>query len=280
MHFLITISVMNIHLSPEIQASILGVSLSGLSVALGMPFDNIKTRMQVLPGVRYREILTDMCKEGFPEFYRGTTPFLFQRVLKAALRTPVMIGTIKLTESMPESVLTKNFTNASIASFFDTFIVNPTEVIKVKIMTDQRKTPLLKLITFQDLKRGFGWTFLKTHLSWMNFYLMRDLSLYVNQQLTGETRLSPTALLINGILTSGTKIALTTPADVIKTNLQQAQQNQNNLNSRTVIKHILKNHGWKKLFTGMGPRGVHSLMSTIIGNYVLDFYDHSKKRHA
>lgn len=271
-------------LSPEMQSTLLGSALSGFSVIIGMPFDNFKTRMQVNPALGYAEVMKDMLKGGRSEFYRGTTPFLFQRVMKAFLRTPVMIGTNKLTESMPESgVLAKNFMNASISTFFDTLIVNPTEVVKIKKMTDQNKTPLLKLlkqITFQDLKRGFAWTFLKTHLAWMNFYVMRDLALYANKQLTGENRLSPTALLITGVLTAGTKLAITTPADLIKTHLQKAKQDQNSFDSSAVIKYILKEHGWTKFFKGMSARGVQSFMSTVIGNYVLDFYDHSKKRHS
>lgn len=273
MSFILTIS-------PEVKASALGAGLSGFSVIIGMPFDNVKTILQADPGATYRTILTKMYREGTGAFYKGTLPFLVQRIIKTGSRTPVMIISDKVTESMADSPFKKTVVNSFITTLFDTVVINPTELVKVRKMTEQKQVSLFKMVAGiapREFTRGFWWTFAKTYLAWMNFFLMRDLSLAVNKQITGETRLSPIALVASGVATTATKLVFTTPADVIKTQLQKTEQNQHTVNSRAIIRHIVTEYGWTKLFRGLGPRAVHGFMATVIGNYVLDYYQAQKK---
>lgn len=278
----------------ELKIKIAGFSsaLHGVSVSIGCPFDNTKTAKQLNPNLSYPHIFkTIYRRDGLLGFYKGFSSSVLQRGLKAAVRTPLMLYSKEAVQQvMPNSSSGMQSAAAGLLmGFADTALTNPLEVIKVKLMTQENSSSLSKLLkelSPKDLGRGFSFNYAKTSLAWMNFFIVRDLSLFANEQLTGNKNLSGFGLIIASSCASISKLIITTPPDVIKSHLQQAQKSQHNVNARAVIAHIHQQFGYQKLFSGMLPRAVHGFMATLIGNIAMEYYErlseqaiNTKQRH-
>lgn len=287
---MLNISSLPEELQSKIKAAGLSAVLHGFSVTIGSPFDNTKTIKQLNPNLSYPHILRNIYHErGFFGFYKGFSSSVLQRGLKAMIRTPLMLSSKEAVQQiMPNSSSGIQSTAAGLLmGFADTALTNPLEVIKVKLMTQGQNSSLPKLLrelTLKDLGSGFTFNYAKTSLAWMNFFVVRDLSLLFNEQMTGNKKLSGFGLIMVSSCTSVSKLIITTPPDVIKSHLQQAHKDQHNANARAVIAHIHKQFGYQKLFSGMLPRAVHGFIATLIGNIGMEYYEHlselkNKQRH-
>lgn len=277
-------------LSDELQSKIkiagLSSALHGFSVIIGAPFDNTKTIKQLNPTLSYPQIYkTIFQQDGLLGFYKGFSSSVAQRGLKAMIRTPLMLYSKEVTQHMMpnSSSSTQSAAAGLLMGLADTALTNPLEVIKVKLMTQKNThtlSKLLKKLTLKDLGSGFTFNYAKTSLAWMNFFIVRDISLFVNEQLTGQKNLSGFGLIMASSCTSISKLIITTPPDVIKSHLQQAQKNQHNVNARAVIAHIHQQFGYQKFFSGMLPRSVHGFIATLIGNIGMEYYEHLVQKNT
>lgn len=268
----------------KVKTTLMSTSLATGSVLFGLPFDVAKTRKQINLKLPYRTLMWDMYQTGgISSFYKGLLPALSQRSFKAGMHTLGMIFSEESNDKKKINSLQKNLLNAVSLTLIDTIIINPTDAIKIRLMTNDEKITTIEMlrrinlnIIANDLRKGFGWTLSKTYIAWANFYLVTDFY----KQMTGEKELSSKGLLYSSIIGTATKLALTTPLDVVKTNLQGFTQNEMNTNGRAVIQHIVKNFGWSKLFAGVGPRAVHGFMAIFIGNFTRRYHERQKYNEA
>eukprot|EP01114_Cavostelium_apophysatum_P023051 TRINITY_DN8565_c0_g1_i1.p1 TRINITY_DN8565_c0_g1~~TRINITY_DN8565_c0_g1_i1.p1 ORF type:complete len:276 (+),score=46.46 TRINITY_DN8565_c0_g1_i1:92-919(+) len=248
------------------KASAFGALFGLVCLPFEHPFDRIKTRWQASPD-QFRttwDIVRDIRNnEGLRGFYTGAVPNGLRMTVKQIYRWPLMFllppfFQNHLPKSFSDAAITKTLTGFTIASL-ESFIVCPLESYKVWQMTRPKEAP-----AGGDLRyfRGLNAVFARQITSWCTFLLADDVLKRVARKFTGGP-LDLNHLVLIGIGVGIINTASNMPLDVVKTQLQKA----NNVENRglwSTGKSIVKQHGFAALYTGWKLRIAQYLIQSTL----------------
>jgi hypothetical protein len=215
-------------MSNEKIKNIIGGSLAGTTEAiLTWPFENLKTQMQFQGNQQsiYQTAISIYKKGGLISFYRGLSPVLFFNI-------PKVISRFYAYDYSKNYLQDKNIrgnTNIILSGLFagfieSTFITVPSETIKTKMIKNPELT-IRNIIKKEGLKRlyqGYTPTLIRQSLNQASRFLFyQHYKDYINKK---NSQFSPYHSLQGGIFAGIFSVIISTPADVIKTQMQEGKE--------------------------------------------------------
>jgi hypothetical protein len=230
--------------------NIIGGSLAGTAEAIiTWPFENLKTQMQFQGNQQsIRQTATLIYnKGGLMSFYRGLSPVLFFNI-------PKVISRFYGYDYAKNYLQTKNIKgNANIiisglfAGFVESTLVTvPSETIKTKMIKNTQLS--VKNIIKQDgihgLYQGYTPTLLRQSLNQASRFLFyQHYKDYITQK---NKQFSPYHSLQGGVFAGIFSVIISTPADVLKTQMQEGKKER----IIPIIKRIYKTSGINGFWRG------------------------------
>jgi solute carrier family 25 citrate transporter 1 len=237
-------------MSNEKIKNIIGGSLAGTAEAIiTWPFENLKTQMQ-FQGNRQniRQTGQRIYKNGgIFAFYRGLSPVLFFNI-------PKVISRFYAYDFSKNYLQTKNIkgnTNIILSGLFagfveSTLVTVPSETIKTKMIKNAslKTKDIIKQEGLKGLYQGYTPTLIRQSLNQASRFLFyqhyKDYIIQKNKQF------SPYHSLQGGVFAGIFSVIISTPADVLKTQMQEGKKE---LIIR-IIKNIYKESGIKGFWRG------------------------------
>jgi len=237
-------------MSNEKMKNIIGGSLAGTAEAiLTWPFENLKTQMQFQGNNQtIRQTAANIYKTGgLISFYRGLSPVLFFNI-------PKVISRFYAYDYSKNYLNTRNITgNTNIiasglfAGFVESTLVTvPSETIKTKMIKNSKLSikNIIKQEGLNGLYQGYTPTLLRQSLNQASRFLFyqhyKDYIMQKNKQF------SPYHSLQGGVFAGIFSVIVSTPADVLKTQMQEGKKER----IIKIISHIYKNFGISGFWRG------------------------------
>lgn len=263
----------------ENQAFIFALQMNFCATLVGHPIDVLKTIRQIqVKKKSYPQIaLNQWQNQGIKGFYPGFLPNLLRQSTKAGSRTWSMqyitsfYNEIKLFSTFVYSFLCGN-TIAIPENTLQTILDKGRITAEAESYKQMKHEHYWKTLSNKPL-HSWSIGYIKTSLAWTNFFFIREKLKEKGKNNNQNTNSFTWLLLISGA-TSFTKILLTNPFDIIRSNMIA-----NKFNTITAIKNLYKKNGFKTFFIGSGARYVHGLISSGIGNLVLNHLEDDKHSH-
>jgi len=250
--------------------------LAGLSSMVGatvvFPIDKVKTRLQstidfqkISPAKRIAQSLTGIFKtEGFRGLYKGLAPQLVGITPEKALKITVndfLKRILRKREGKPVGIdlSVKSELIAGIGTgLVQVFATNPYEIVKIRmqLLTKGERRGAISIIKELGLKglyRGLPATMMRDipfNAIYFSSYAVIKSLLNATHGATGP--IESWKLFVAGIGAGTLAAGLDTPADTIKTRLQNGKYGYKGI--RDAYKSIVKNEGHSALFRGLLPR--------------------------
>ncbi|RPA81100.1 mitochondrial carrier [Ascobolus immersus RN42] len=258
--------------------SLLAGGLAGTSVDLSLyPLDTIKTRLQSAGGF--------FANGGFSGIYRGVGAVILGSAPGASLFFVTYDGF--------KTGLTRHFSKSGELSEWNKAGVHmlaasagevaacavrvPTEVVKQRAQAGQYSgssaaafrailaNPAHRILP--ELYRGWGITIMREIPFTMLQFPMWEWMKRTSAEKTGRKKATALESAVFGSWAGGISAGLTTPLDVLKTRLMLSKEKTS---VGKVLRGIIKEEGWRKLFSGIGPR---CMWISIGGAIFLGAYD-------
>jgi len=237
-------------MSNEKMKNIIGGSLAGTAEAIiTWPFENLKTQMQ-FQGNHQTIIKTTINiykSGGLNSFYRGLSPVLFFNI-------PKVISRFYGYDYAKNYLQTKNITgntNIILSGLFagfveSTLITVPSETIKTKMIKNPNYSMkyIIKQEGFLGLYQGYVPTLLRQSLNQASRFLFYQH--YKDYIIKKNKQFSPYHSLQGGVFAGIFSIIVSSPADVIKTQMQEGKKER----IIPIIKNIYKNYGISGFWRG------------------------------
>lgn len=237
-------------MSNEKMKNIIGGSLAGTAEAIiTWPFENLKTQMQFQGNNKtIRQTAANIYTTGgLMSFYRGLSPVLFFNI-------PKVISRFYAYDYSKNYLQGKNITgNINIimsglfAGFIEsTLITVPSETIKTKMIKNSQLSikHIIKQEGFHGLYQGYIPTLLRQSLNQASRFLFyqhyKDYIMQKNKQF------SPYHSLQGGVFAGVFSVIISTPADVLKTQMQEGKKER----LIPIITKIYKNSGISGFWRG------------------------------
>lgn len=230
--------------------NIIGGSLAGTAEAIvTWPFENLKTQMQFQGNNQtIRQTASNIYKTGgLMSFYRGLSPVLFFNI-------PKVISRFYAYDYSKNYLQTKNIIgNANIiasglfAGFIESTLVTvPSETIKTKMIKNQQLSTknIIKQEGIQGLYQGYTPTLLRQSLNQASRFLFYQH--YKDYIIQKNGKFSSYHSLQGGVFAGIFSVIISTPADVLKTQMQEGKKEQIIL----IINKINKTFGIKGFWRG------------------------------
>jgi hypothetical protein len=246
-----------------------------IGVFVGLPFDIVKVRMQVMASKYSSGIqcfLKSVREDGFLSLYRGGVSPVIANVLINAVLFATDGLVMRILEPDTKNKSKQNPRNhviaGTIGGFVQCGVLVPFETVKCVMQVDgvmdsggnaaKRKytgtfdcaQKIFRSEGLRGLYKGFNATVVRempsfgiyfTSYKWASSYLEKnEVGKYTSTALGGS---------FAGICSWG----VVYPADVIKTYVQTASSNGPVLSSWQVTKKLFKKQGWQVFFRGLGP---------------------------
>lgn len=261
------------------QALMMGLQMNFFATLVGHPIDVLKTIRQIQEKKEsyFQIAFRQWNNRGINGFYPGFLPNLLRQSTKTGSRTFFM----KYSTSFYEQI-------KPISIFFYSTLCGATIAVPentLQTIMDQGRI-MAEAESYKQIKHEHYWKilfnkplhswsigYIKTSLAWTNFFFIREKLKEKGKNNNQNTNSFTWLLLISGA-TSFTKILLTNPFDIIRSNMIA-----NKFNTITAIKNLYKKNGFKTFFIGSGARYVHGLISSGIGNLVLNHLEDDKHSH-
>lgn len=234
--------------------NIVAGSLAGSAEALiTWPFENLKTQMQ-FKGQTNSIIETGKKiynNGGILSFYRGLTPVLLFNI-------PKVISRFYAYDYSKQYLNNKNINgnkNIILSGLFagfieSTLITVPSETIKTKMIknTDLTIKNIIKQEGFKGLYQGYTPTLIRQSLNQASrFFFYQHYKEYI---ISKNNIFSSYHSLQGGVFAGIFSVIISTPADVLKTQMQEGETQ----NMKKLIKTIYKNYGIKGFWRGSFAR--------------------------
>ena len=237
-------------MSNEKIKNIIGGSLAGTAEAIiTWPFENLKTQMQFQGNQQnIRQTAANIYKAGgLISFYRGLSPVLFFNI-------PKVISRFYAYDYSKHYLQTKNITgniNIILSGLFagfveSTLITVPSETIKTKMIKNSQLSIkyIIKQEGFSGLYQGYTPTLIRQCLNQASRFLFyqhyKDYIMQKNKQF------SPYHSLQGGVFAGVFSVIISTPADVLKTQMQEGKKER----LIPIINKIYKTFGIKGFWRG------------------------------
>jgi solute carrier family 25 aspartate/glutamate transporter 12/13 len=245
------------------QSFYLGTIAAVIASTVVFPMDKIKTRLQSVPskGSILSTARSIVVQEGILKLYRGLSPQL------------VMIGPVNAAQMAANDFVQRKFRAGEdrdllfkelliagmAAGVAEIVLANPQEVIKIRMQMQQGSTEkpftspvdLLRQVGFRGLYKGVGACAIRDMPFNLIFFSSYD---YMKRNLADKQThtVSPHNLLLAGAASAVLGSTLSTPADVIKTRLQNGEYNYKSYSE--CVRHIYSDGGYSAFFRGLFPR--------------------------
>ncbi|KAL1455576.1 hypothetical protein WDU94_009660 [Cyamophila willieti] len=278
-------------------------SLGGVAlVYVGQPMDTVKVKMQTYPHLY--SSMVDCCKKVWTHegvvrgFYAGTIPAILANVAENSVLFACyglcqkLVSFTTNTKNVEDMGILENASAGCLASFFSSFTLCPTELLKIQLQASHEETlklgnpskinlgiyGLTKQIIRNDgvlgLFKGFGPTVAREMPGYFVFFggyeATRTFLAPANKPKEECGALATMAAGGVGGILLWTVIF---PFDVVKSRIQASSQ-QNSVNMLTQMSDIVKKEGFMTLYSGLQP----TLIRTIPASAVLFLvYEYSKK---
>jgi solute carrier family 25 citrate transporter 1 len=237
-------------MSNEKMKNIIGGSLAGTAEAIiTWPFENLKTQMQFQgnqQSIRQtaHRIYTN---GGIFAFYRGLSPVLFFNI-------PKIISRFYAYDFSKNYLKTKNIegnTNIILSGLFagfveSTLVTVPSETIKTKMIKNAslKTKDIIKQEGFKGLYQGYTPTLIRQSLNQASRFLFyQHYKDYITQK---NKQFSPYHSLQGGVFAGIFSVIVSTPADVLKTQMQEGKKEH----IIPIIKNIYKDFGIRGFWRG------------------------------
>jgi solute carrier family 25 citrate transporter 1 len=237
-------------MSNEKMKNIIGGSLAGTAEAIiTWPFENLKTQMQ-FQGNKENILKTGIRiykSGGFNSFYRGLSPVLFFNIPKVISR---FYGYDYAKNFLQSKNITGNkniILSGLFAGFIEsTLITVPSETIKTKMIKNPQLSikNIIKQEGIQRLYQGYIPTLIRQSLNQSSRFLFYQH--YKDYIMKKDKQFSPYNSLKGGIFAGIFSVLISTPADVLKTQMQEGKKER----IIPIIKNIYKNNGISGFWRG------------------------------
>ncbi|KAK4455080.1 hypothetical protein QBC34DRAFT_445394 [Podospora aff. communis PSN243] len=255
---------------PPFQTALLAGALAGTTVDLSLfPLDTLKTRLQSSSGF--------FASGGFRGIYRGVG----SAVVGSAPGAAFFFCTYEATKSAllsrrsadAESTPAEHMLAASLGEIAACAVRVPTEVVKQRAQAGQHggsSARALRAIlelrskvgtvgVWRELYRGWGITVMReVPFTVLQFPLWEGLKAWgrVRRVRTGRgdgglAEVSAAESALYGSVSGAVAAGVTTPLDVLKTRVMLSAERESMVG---IVKGILKEHGIRPFFSGIGPR--------------------------
>lgn len=237
-------------MSNEKIKNIIGGSLAGTAEAIiTWPFENLKTQMQ-FQGNRQsiRQTADNIYKNGgIYSFYRGLSPVLFFNI-------PKVISRFYAYDFSKNYLQTKNIKgniNIILSGLFagfveSTLVTVPSETIKTKMIKNSslKTKDIIKQEGLKGLYQGYTPTLIRQSLNQASRFLFyQHYKDYITQK---NKKFSPYHSLQGGVFAGIFSVIISTPADVLKTQMQEGKKEK----IIPIIKNIYKEFGIRGFWRG------------------------------
>ncbi|ESN96828.1 hypothetical protein HELRODRAFT_187365 [Helobdella robusta] len=274
-----------------------GVAGGTASVYIGQPLDTVKVKMQTFPALynnAFNCFLTTFKKEGiYRGLYAGTLPSLAAQVAENSVLflgyglCQKMVANMVDKKKISDLNVIENATSGSLAAFFSSLVLCPTELIKCKLQamremcsTIKHESPELALqhknigpwmLTKQVLReegvkglfKGLVPTFIREMPGYFFFFGGYETCKIL---LTPEGQSKDDLGLWKTIVCGGVGgICLWTaifPSDVIKSRVQIGLSTDNSQSFVSAVKEIIRKEGGRSLYRGLGPTLLRTFPAT------------------
>uniref|UniRef100_A0AAV1THX8 Uncharacterized protein n=1 Tax=Peronospora matthiolae TaxID=2874970 RepID=A0AAV1THX8_9STRA len=215
------------------------------------PVDVIKTRMQnSRVATSAVQTLTSIFRnEGVGSFYKGLGPQLLGTIPDKA----VSLATREFVKSFFEhpNEFKASLTSAAVSGVMQSLVMNPVEVVKVRMQLDSTLKPLgvLRDVGLQGLYRGYSACLARDVLFASTYFTLYDMA---KNQLGVQDGTSLGWSMV-AASTAGIPAAFfTTPLDLLKTRMQSRDATVQGF--ANTYRHVTAQGGVAALFSGWGPR--------------------------
>jgi solute carrier family 25 S-adenosylmethionine transporter 26 len=284
-------------LRPTFTTSLLAGAFAGTAVDLALfPIDTIKTRSQAPGGFLGNGGLKG-CYRGVGANIIGSAPgaalfFVTYDYTKAFLSARRRAK--EITEGGPRDweAPIEHMIAASLGEVAACAVRVPTEVVKTRTQAGQHPTSLsaLQAILAQRKTIGVSGVWGQMYRGW-SVTIMREVPFTVIQfplweamkeyrrRKSGREEINALESGILGSVAGAVAAGFTTPLDVLKTRMMLAQEKTPFF---TMLNQILKDHGYKAFFAGIGPRVMWISIggAIFLGSYQWAANTLSEKRHG
>jgi solute carrier family 25 citrate transporter 1 len=237
-------------MSNEKMKNIIGGSLAGTAEAIiTWPFENLKTQMQFQGNQQtIRQTATLIYKNGgLMSFYRGLSPVLFFNIPKVISR----FYAYDYAKNYLQRKNIKGNTNIIMSGLFagfveSTLITVPSETIKTKMIKKPELSVrnIIKQEGLKGLYQGYTPTLIRQSINQSSRFLFyQHYKDYITQK---NKQFSPYHSLQGGVFAGIFSVILSTPADVLKTQMQEGKKKS----ILPIIKQIYKTFGISGFWRG------------------------------
>ena len=237
-------------MSNEKIKNIIGGSLAGTAEAIiTWPFENLKTQMQFQGNQKtILQTANAIYKTGgLMSFYRGLSPVLFFNI-------PKVISRFYAYDFSKNYLQTNNIrgnTNIILSGLFagfveSTLVTVPSETIKTKMIRNPNLTTrnIIKQEGLKGLYQGYTPTLIRQSLNQASRFLFyQHYKEYIIQK---NKQFSPYHSLQGGVFAGIFSVIISTPADVLKTQMQEGKKES----ILPIIKNIYKQFGISGFWRG------------------------------
>ena len=223
-------------MSEKINNLVAGSSAGLLEAIITWPSENIKTQMQFFnQRLSFMQTASNIYGNlGFKGFYRGITPVLAFNIPKVALRFYSYEYFSKKMVNCDKNLRT--ISSGFLAGFVEsTFITVPSETIKTKMIKNPSLT-VWQTINKGGLYQGYIPTVARQSLNQASrFFFYQHYKEWVEK----KGKFTNLNSFIGGVGAGCFSVVVSTPADVLKTQMQEGEKHKINF----LIKHIYKENG-------------------------------------
>lgn len=237
-------------MSNEKMKNIVGGSLAGTAEAIiTWPFENLKTQMQFQGNQQsIRQTASNIyTKGGLISFYRGLSPVLFFNIPKVISRFYAYDYSKNYLQSKNITGNINIITSGLFAGFIESTLVTvPSETIKTKMIKNPTLsiTHIIKQEGLSGLYQGYTPTLVRQSLNQASRFLFyqhyKEFIMQKNQ------KFSPYHSLQGGVFAGIFSVIISTPADVLKTQMQEGKKER----IIPIIKRIYKESGINGFWRG------------------------------
>jgi hypothetical protein len=255
------------------KVKLMSSMIAGATEAICMqPLDTIKVLKQ---SNQYNGLFNTINNQGISRFYKGLSPFIFQRSFTFLLR----FGAFDKLKD-PNNHYLGNLRAGIIAGAIESTFTTPFELVKTNLQTSQNKNPISTMKNifqtngFKGMYRGYLSTCARQCINQgSNFTIYHEIRKKIIKE--NETP-NIFKIAMAGMISGSVGPLLNNPFDVVKTRFMNPTYNKKYTNIPNTLITILKEEGIGSLYKGMGLRmirvgGGQAITFTVIENLMYYF---------
>ena len=275
-------------LKDAVNDFIAGSTAGAASVTVGHPMDTIKIRLQLYGSDKYKgsiDCFQKMVKEeGVKSLFRGMlAPLVSSSIINAILFASYgsVLKWLSPSNDINDTTHLQRFLAGSISAVPQSFILCPTDLIKIKLQQDSS----LYANTIDCFKKYYRTLGLRALFQGQCATLIRDMPAlgsyfssyhFCNDEMKKHVESEVITSFISGAIAGAVSWCVVYPMDVVKSTIQSLPLtvNKSELKVWYVLRNIYNKYGWKQLYRGMG---ISILRSLPVNAVVFPVYEATRK---